>query len=260
LTELLQFGNSSTSVTAQRQGSAFLHCPVLRPEDRPVTYPLVSWVRIRDWQILTNGLIRFTGDSRFNVLYTEGSFDWVLQIKRVEESDYGTYECQVATSTGSMARRVELAVVYPESFIHGGEEYHVDTGSPVSLTCVIESVPDQPQFVFWFHNDRMINYDKERGIQVATMALVGRTESKLSIASAGEADRGNYTCSPSNSAPATVQLFVTNKNSVSADPVVRKSPPMVRLTSTSLRSTGTNLLLHLAFSLLGLKRTEWIRS
>ena len=36
----------------------------------------------------------------------------------------------------------------------------------------LESVPDQPQFVFWFHNDRMINYDKERGIQVYCGLLV----------------------------------------------------------------------------------------
>ena len=30
-----------------------------------------------------------------------------------------------------------------------------------------------------------------------------------------EADRGNYTCSPSNSAPATVQLFVTKRSEFS---------------------------------------------
>ena len=40
----------------------------------------ISWVRIRDWHILTNGLVRFTTDDRFNVLYTEGSYDWILQV------------------------------------------------------------------------------------------------------------------------------------------------------------------------------------
>ena len=33
--------------------------------------------------------------------------------------------------------QVTLTVIYPEAFIHGGEEYHVDAGSPVALTCVI---------------------------------------------------------------------------------------------------------------------------
>ena len=37
-------------------------------------------MRIRDWHILTNGLVRFTTDDRFNVLYKEGSFNWILQV------------------------------------------------------------------------------------------------------------------------------------------------------------------------------------
>jgi hypothetical protein len=41
----------------------------------------ISWVRRRDWHILTNGLLTFTTDSRFKVLYKEGSFNWVLQVK-----------------------------------------------------------------------------------------------------------------------------------------------------------------------------------
>ena len=69
-----------TNVTVQRESSAFLDCPVSNPGDRPVSYPLISWVRIRDWHILTNGLVRFTTDDRFNVLYKEGSFNWVLQV------------------------------------------------------------------------------------------------------------------------------------------------------------------------------------
>jgi hypothetical protein len=38
-------------------------------------------VRRRDWHILTNGLLTFTSDSRFKVLYKEGSFNWVLQVQ-----------------------------------------------------------------------------------------------------------------------------------------------------------------------------------
>ena len=38
-------------------------------------------MRIRDWHILTNGLVRFTTDDRFNVLYKEGSFNWILQVR-----------------------------------------------------------------------------------------------------------------------------------------------------------------------------------
>ena len=59
------------------------------------------------------------------------------QIKYTQDRDAGVYECQVSTSKGPISRRVQLNVVYPEAFIQGGSEYHVDDGSPISLTCVI---------------------------------------------------------------------------------------------------------------------------
>jgi len=158
----------SSNVTVQRESTAFLNCPVKNPGDRPVSYPLISWVRIRDWHILTNGLVRFTTDDRFNILYKEGSFNWILQIKFAQDRDAGIYECQVSTATGTISRRVTLNVVYPEAYIKGGEEYHVDEGSPISLTCVLDSTPTPPQYIFWYHNDRMVNYHVERGVKVKT--------------------------------------------------------------------------------------------
>lgn len=221
--QIPEFREMPANVTVQRDDTAFLHCPVKKPEDRPVSYPLISWVRIRDWHILTHGLMSFTKDERFKVLYSEGSFNWILQIKYTQDRDAGVYECQVSTSTGTISRRVRLNVIYPEAYIQGGQEYHVDDGSPVSLTCIIDSPSTQPQYIFWYHNDRMVNYDTERGVKVVTSSQDGRTESKLTFSNAGETDRGNYTCSPSNTAPATVQLFVTKTNSVNADPVMKQA-------------------------------------
>ena len=60
-----------------------------------------------------------------------------FQIKYTQDRDAGIYECQVSTSQGPISRRVQLNVIYPEAFIQGGEEYHVDNGSPITLTCVI---------------------------------------------------------------------------------------------------------------------------
>ena len=74
---------------------------------------------------------------------------------------------------------------------------------------VSESTPTPPQYIFWYHNDRMVNYDIERGVKVTTSSDSTRTESILTFANANKRDEGNYTCSPSNSAAATVQLFVT---------------------------------------------------
>ena len=104
-------------------------------------------------------------------------------------------------------------MVYPEAYIKGGEEYHVDEGSPISLTCVLDSTPSPPQYIFWYHNDRMVNYHVERGVKVETYTTNQETtESKLSFSNASKRDEGNYTCSPSNSVPATVQLYVTKRS------------------------------------------------
>ena len=136
-----------------------------------------------------------------------------LQIKFVQDRDGGIYECQVSTSTGTISRRVELNVVFPEAYIKGGEEYHVDEGSPISLTCVLDSTPSPPQYIFWYHNDRMVNYHVERGVKVTTYSTASQTtESKLTFSNASKRDEGNYTCSPSNSVPATVQLYVTRRS------------------------------------------------
>jgi len=95
----------------------------------------------------------------------------------------------------------------PEAFILADEEYHIDTGSSLSLVCIIEKATRPPAYVFWYHNDRMVNYDSERGISVSTTPG-RRTHSQLSIKKAVVSDSGNYTCAPARSLPASIQVFV----------------------------------------------------
>ena len=57
--------------------------------------PQVSWVRRRDWHILTSGALTYTREGRFAVHHPEGSTEWTLAIKYVQLEDAGTYECQV---------------------------------------------------------------------------------------------------------------------------------------------------------------------
>ena len=64
--------------------------------------------------------------------------------------------------------------------------------------------------MFWYHNERMINYDSERGISVTTTPG-RRTHSQLFIQRAEVSDSGNYTCAPSSSLPASISVFVSGK-------------------------------------------------
>ena len=54
----------------------------------------MSWIRRRDWHILSVGDSVFTQDARFQLHHDDGS-KWTLMIKFLKEGDEGTYVCQV---------------------------------------------------------------------------------------------------------------------------------------------------------------------
>ena len=106
-----------------------------------------------------------------------------MMIKHVQANDTGSYECQVTTDEGGILshqvklyhldgyygwlipaaqwlflnlmffnicqKKVELKVETPEAFILADEEYHIDTGSSLSLVCIIEKATEPPAYVFW---------------------------------------------------------------------------------------------------------------
>ncbi|CAH0696130.1 unnamed protein product [Spodoptera exigua] len=207
--------NTQEDVVVQLGAVAFLHCPVRNLGERGV-----SWVRRRDWHIISSGMLMYTNDERFQVLHSEGSDDWILQIKYVQKRDNGTYECQVSTGGGTLSRLVHLHIAVPEAFILGADEHHVDAGSTINLVCIIEKAlycsssgcmrqsPVPPQYVFWYHNARMINYDAARGVTVLTEPGP-KTQSALAIRSAGPQHSGNYTCCAANTEPAHIFVYVT---------------------------------------------------
>ncbi|XP_044739915.1 sialoadhesin-like [Chrysoperla carnea] len=209
--------NTVTNVTVQLGTTAYLHCHV-RHSDHAITgsEQQISWIRRRDWHILSSGMFVYTNDERFQVLHAEGSDDWTLQIKYVQKRDNGTYECQLATGTGIVSLFVNLQIVVPEAFILGSSERHVDAGSVIRLVCVVEKSPTPPQYVFWYHNERMINYDMSRGgIHVETEPGP-QTQSRLTIRDARDSDSGNYTCTASNTESASIHVYVSQGDKMAA--------------------------------------------
>ena len=60
----------------------------------------VSWIRQRDWHILSSGNIgTFTKDQRIQLLHVPNSHEWTLMIKYLQSRDEGTYVCQVGIGT-----------------------------------------------------------------------------------------------------------------------------------------------------------------
>jgi len=61
-------------------------------------------------------MFTYTNDERFQVLHSEGSDDWTLQIKYVQKRDNGTYECQV--SVGVLPNDMANSVLKNQSVIN----------------------------------------------------------------------------------------------------------------------------------------------
>ena len=138
----------------------------------------------------------YTTDDRVLVNHREDSTDWILQFKFVRERDEGIYECQVdhivnvrcavilcqvSMANGQVqSRSVHLDVVTPEAIILSTDEYRIEKGSLISLVCILENALLPPEYVFWYQNNRMINYDTGRGVTVTT-TQGKKTSSRLNI-------------------------------------------------------------------------------
>ncbi|KAI1301957.1 hypothetical protein HDE_02969 [Halotydeus destructor] len=111
----------------------------------------------------------------------------------------------------------------------GSPDMFVRSGATINLTCVISRSPEPPAFVFWYHNDRMINYDYkslDRGDITLSKnpAKVDSVISRLLIKAARHNDSGNYTCSPSNAEATSIYVHVlqgekrqSNRNGIQND-------------------------------------------
>ena len=90
--------------------------------------------------------------------------------------------------------------------IDGGPEKYVKSGSTLKLTCHIRQNSVAPDFVFWYHDGRMINYEDRLGVSVVGDA----TSSTLVVGKAHSSNSGNYSCVPSNVRPASVIVHILN--------------------------------------------------
>jgi len=223
--------------------TARLSCTVNNVENEAV-----SWIRLSDYRILTNGLITFTTDKRFDMIHSPESSEWTLRIHKVKEEDQGGYQCQAATSSGVRTLSSWLWVHQPSAAILGSREKHVDLGDSVTLTCELRDNVGQPEFVFWYHNATMINF--QPGITVATeligpdptllwVAAPNTTVSKLTISSTVAEHAGNYTCSPSNTQSDSVRLSVSSDSGLP----IRQRP-------VSTTSAATNVQPNFCIALL----------
>ncbi|XP_018323272.1 zwei Ig domain protein zig-8 isoform X2 [Agrilus planipennis] len=214
------------SINARIAQTVLLPCTVWNAGDK-----VVSWIRKKDLLIISSGMFTFSGDNRFEPVYSPGRNFWGLRIRGVKESDTGQYECQVNTDP-KMSLAINLTVSDRDHIvddlkgdrrisIKGPGQLHVHSGSSVILTCEV-SWTSQNHFkrkkrnnkkakpvIKWFHNGFEISFETRRdGLSLENNSDELCATSRLRLASVKEQDVGQYTCSDGVSVPASVNLYV----------------------------------------------------
>uniref|UniRef100_A0A8W7P4U4 Ig-like domain-containing protein n=1 Tax=Anopheles coluzzii TaxID=1518534 RepID=A0A8W7P4U4_ANOCL len=194
---------NNTRVISQRGGLAVLPCSVTM-----TTPATVSWFRRKDYQLLTVGLSTYSSDDRFLVEHTRHLGNWALRIKNARKEDEGLYECQISTHP-PQSIFIELRIVEAVAEILEAPDLHIDEGSTLRLECKLKRATESPLYVFWYHEDRMVNYDQEDGVSVSNNKL---TSSILTVRNATARHGGNYTCAPANARQSSVYVHVLKAN------------------------------------------------
>ncbi|XP_046486379.1 cell adhesion molecule 2-like isoform X1 [Neodiprion pinetum] len=230
-----------TNVTSLAGQTAYLTCRIKNLGNRTV-----SWVRHRDIHILTTGTYTYTSDQRFQALHrplATGSggkswSEWTLCIKWVQERDSGIYECQLSTAPVT-SHAFRLSVVVPMARILSGPDLYVDAGSTLNLTCVIELSPEPLEYIFWYYNQKVLNYDSPNSRKfVYTERENEVTTSRLLIKSTDQEDSGEYSCRPSNSKKASVRVHVLNGERLEAMQTGGAAVPVLSLLLIVLSSSS----------------------
>ncbi|GBP92345.1 hypothetical protein EVAR_63961_1 [Eumeta japonica] len=92
--------------------------------------------------------------------------------------------------------------------IIGESEKIIHEGSMLRLVCVVRRSTEPPSYVFWYFENRMINYDLSKWCGNGVSVHNGRQTSELVIGRAEPRHAGNYTCVPANARAASVTVHV----------------------------------------------------
>lgn len=98
--------------------------------------------------------------------------------------------------------------------IRGSPDLFVKRGSSMNLQCIVSPPSALQDYVFWYHNRKVINYDNMGDgsrVQVDTPSDFS-TVSTLTITDIDVKDSGNYTCKPSTAIEASIRLHVLDAN------------------------------------------------
>ena len=80
-----------------------------------------------------------------------------------------TRPLQAATRTGVRTLSLWLTVTSPRAAILGSRDKHVSLGDSLTITCELRRMEKRPDYVFWYHNNTMINYHQHVSVVTNTL-------------------------------------------------------------------------------------------
>ena len=96
------------------------------------------------------------------------------------------------------------------AYLHASRDLHVQIGSKLTLSCAVKSSSGDPNYVYWYRNQDVLNYSPNVRIEEAKSPDEQPLVSKLSVENVQKSHTGNYTCAPSNARPASVVVHVVD--------------------------------------------------
>lgn len=217
---------NNTMVMAHQGASVTLSCRITKPPNSG----MVTWTRQleheKSLQVLSIGDQTHISDPRFLIAKKPLDNDWQLRILSVSYYDSGQYLCQATTHPPQhIAARLVVVDAYAEIQVDGGErvqdpaytsprEIFVKRGSQLKLRCELKKATEKPGYIFWYHNNAMVNYSPDSSTLVTNYRE--GWGSMIIINSASSSDKGNYTCSPQNMVPDSVMVTIMDSEGKSA--------------------------------------------
>jgi len=203
--------SSPIHVSVVENRDLYLTCAFTKPLRRH----RISFLSLKDFGLLYIGQARHTPDKRFSLASTPDGHAWTLRLKRVTFKDQGLYECQVNTSPESISLILNVTVVSGRTRILPPDPLiYVNAGGQISLHCVIETGPVEPQFILWYKEGKLVEYSSVRASVTVKSddSDKGVFQSHLIIDNVTLSDAGLYKCDSDLTGEESVQVHVVEQD------------------------------------------------
>ncbi|XP_011343562.1 lachesin isoform X2 [Ooceraea biroi] len=165
-----------------------LQCSVQYAQEYPILWIKVNKENVHEQVALSTGTALIIRDSRFSLRYDTATTTYILQVKDIQETDAGFYQCRLQISVNNLiSAEVELQVRRPPIISDNStQSLVVSEGQSVQLECYASGFP-LPR----------ISWRRENNAILPTGGSTYRGN-MLKISTIRKEDRGTYYCVAEN--------------------------------------------------------------